>query len=412
MKKALTIIVTMFFTYCADAQTNTFPSSGNVGIGTTSPNELLDVQGNTPLSSFHVLNTIPAYSSTLIYGQMVQGNSTAYDLMGLYNNTNTLKYEVRGDGQVYMTGNLGIGTANPVNMLQIGSVGNYGYSGNAIALGDGNNVLAMHYGSTAYLVATGNLAIGGGQNLSNQLFLSNSGKIGIGTNSPRDRLDLSVDRGFNILLGDRGAFGSLLSSAGTVIGQNVKADNAINAQMSLINTTADGASAIKLQYNEGITFHTTNNGGSAGSAFSSERVRITPGGDVAIGTTDPLGYKLAVNGSVVATSITVKLYANWPDYVFRPTYHLPSLATVKAYIDRNQHLREMPTEQEVKDNGINLGQIVQIQTKKIEELTLYLIEKDKQVEQLQEQVKQLRKDEETRLAAIEKKLAKMASYSK
>jgi len=127
------------------------------------------------------------------------------------------------------------------------------------------------------------------------------------------------------------------------------------------------------------------------SSYCSYAQNIFPStGNVGIGTVDPHGYKLAVNGNVIATSMTVKLYNNWPDYVFKPNYRLPSLTAVKAYIDQNQHLPEMPSEQEVKDNGINLGEIVKIQTKKIEELTLYLINKDKQLEEQQKQIDALK----------------------
>ena len=100
-------------------------------------------------------------------------------------------------------------------------------------------------------------------------------------------------------------------------------------------------------------------------------------GNVGIGTTDPKGYKLAVNGNVIATSMTVKLYANWPDYVFKKDYQLLSLTDVKTYIDQNQHLPDMPSEAEVAKDGLNLGEMNKLLVKKVEELTLYLIEKDK-----------------------------------
>lgn len=128
-------------------------------------------------------------------------------------------------------------------------------------------------------------------------------------------------------------------------------------------------------------------------------------GNVGIGTTDPHGYKLAVNGSAIAESVTIKLNGSWPDYVFKPAYHLPALASVKAYIDKNQHLPEMPSEQEVKDNGINLGEIVKVQTKKIEELTLYLIDKEKQLSDQQKQIEQLKQGQEALKAALSKLIA-------
>jgi hypothetical protein len=64
-------------------------------------------------------------------------------------------------------------------------------------------------------------------------------------------------------------------------------------------------------------------------------------------------------------------------------YKLPALSQVRAYIDKNHHLPDMSSAKEVKDNGLNLGEMNAILTKKVEELTLYLIEQNKRIEQLE-----------------------------
>lgn len=111
-------------------------------------------------------------------------------------------------------------------------------------------------------------------------------------------------------------------------------------------------------------------------------VQITDSnGNIGIGTVDPRGFKLAVKGNVHAEQVNVDLN-NWADYVFSPTYQLPSLSQTKSYIDHNHHLPDMPSAAEVKKNGVDLGEMVKLQTKKIEELTLYLIEKDKEINDL------------------------------
>jgi hypothetical protein len=110
--------------------------------------------------------------------------------------------------------------------------------------------------------------------------------------------------------------------------------------------------------------------------------------------------KLAVGGGIIAESVTIKLQANWPDYVFNPTYQLKSLSEVKTYINENHHLPDMPSEAEVAKDGLNLGEMNKLLTKKVEELTLYLIEKDKQLEQQQ----QTNKENEMRLEIIERRL--------
>jgi hypothetical protein len=70
----------------------------------------------------------------------------------------------------------------------------------------------------------------------------------------------------------------------------------------------------------------------------------------------------------------------WSDYVFNKGYQLLSLTDVKSYIDQNHHLPDVPSEAQVIKDGLNVGEMNKLLLKKVEELTLYLIEKDKQLE--------------------------------
>jgi len=72
--------------------------------------------------------------------------------------------------------------------------------------------------------------------------------------------------------------------------------------------------------------------------------------------------------------------SNWPDYVFNQTYKLFPLSDLRTYIAKNKHLPEIQTELQVTSEGINLGEINKLLTKKVEELTLYLFEKHDQIE--------------------------------
>jgi hypothetical protein len=98
----------------------------------------------------------------------------------------------------------------------------------------------------------------------------------------------------------------------------------------------------------------------------------------------------------------VKLVANWPDYVFKKDYALPSLADVKTYIDQNQHLPEIPSAQQIEKDGINLGEMNKLLLKKVEELTLYLIEMKTKLESQQKNNEELQK----RVSGLEKSLSK------
>lgn len=107
--------------------------------------------------------------------------------------------------------------------------------------------------------------------------------------------------------------------------------------------------------------------------------RMSISGSLGLGTDDTKGYKLAVAGSAVAESVTVKLQGAWPDYVFDKEYQLPSLSETEKSIKENGHLLGIPSAADVKTNGIDLGEMNAKLLQKIEELTLHLIEKDKQL---------------------------------
>ena len=107
-------------------------------------------------------------------------------------------------------------------------------------------------------------------------------------------------------------------------------------------------------------------------------IKATVNGNVGIGTATP-AERLSVNGNIRAKAIKVET-ANWPDYVFHPRYQLPSLPEIEQYIKQHNHLPEVPAAAEVEKDGLNLGQHGAMLLKKVEELTLILIEKDKQLQ--------------------------------
>jgi len=114
-------------------------------------------------------------------------------------------------------------------------------------------------------------------------------------------------------------------------------------------------------------------------------MQINQYGDVGIGTeTGGSGYKLQVKGKIRAEEIRVQ--TGWADFVFKPEYKLLSLSELESYIKENGHLPEIPSEQEVTDNGVELGNISSKLLQKIEELTLYVIEQQKEIEKLKNSI--------------------------
>ena len=78
--------------------------------------------------------------------------------------------------------------------------------------------------------------------------------------------------------------------------------------------------------------------------------------NIGIGTNSiPSGYKLAVNGNAIFTKIRVKNFSAWADYVFRKDYRLPSLTDLEHYVNKYHHLPGIASEQDVLDNGLDIG---------------------------------------------------------
>ncbi|WP_286779382.1 MULTISPECIES: hypothetical protein [Sphingobacterium] len=89
---------------------------------------------------------------------------------------------------------------------------------------------------------------------------------------------------------------------------------------------------------------------------------------------------IAVNGNVKAKEIKVTTSAiDWPDYVFEDDYRLSSLTETALFIEKNKHLPGVPKAAVIEQHGMSLGEMNKILLKKIEELTLHLIEKDKKI---------------------------------
>ncbi|MCS3798188.1 hypothetical protein [Niastella sp. OAS944] len=129
----------------------------------------------------------------------------------------------------------------------------------------------------------------------------------------------------------------------------------------------------------------------ATNALETSKVVMLANGSVGIGTNSPGNFKLAVEGGIAARSVKVTTAA-FADYVFEPTYKLRPLSSVESYINENKHLPGMPSAKEVeKDGGFELGNMNVKLLEKIEELTLYVIELKKENEQMKKEIKDIRK---------------------
>jgi len=93
-------------------------------------------------------------------------------------------------------------------------------------------------------------------------------------------------------------------------------------------------------------------------------------------------YKLTVTGKVICEEVKVKLSGAWPDYVFDGTHQLMPIDKLSQFIQTNKHLPNIPAAAVIEKEGLELGDMQKKMMEKIEELTLYIIELQKQVDEL------------------------------
>ncbi|WP_185218118.1 hypothetical protein [Sphingobacterium mizutaii] len=124
-----------------------------------------------------------------------------------------------------------------------------------------------------------------------------------------------------------------------------------------------------------------------GKTHTNPYMVFLPNGNVGIGTVSP-NVKLAINGNIRAREVKVDA-SGWPDYVFKKDHHLPSLKETEEFIKQNGHLPGVPSALDAESNGISLGEMNKILLKKIEEITLYLIDKDKEIDSLRKEIDSL-----------------------
>jgi hypothetical protein len=252
--------------------------------------------------------------------------------------------------------------------------------------------------------------------VSNNIYTFNSGNVGIGSTAPVYKLEVVSPSNARLLVKSTAspnpAVVEAVGPSSTAVIESVTSPSAItrigsrtNHDVSFItNNTekvvikADGKVGIgktpvfSLDVNGSFNATTINLAGQplVNSQWISNGTNINfSSGIVSIGTTrTPLGFKLAVGGKIVAEELLVRMQTNWPDYVFADEYKLPPLSDVNKYIMANKHLPDLPTAQQVYDHGIPIGELNATLVKKIEELTLYLIEQEKRIEILENHLAQ------------------------
>jgi hypothetical protein len=327
-------------------------NNGNVGIGTPTPAALLDVNGSIRATN------LTLESSDNIFRLGAGANGWRVDLSSGGAGDSHFRF---GSGGAWSY-NFNTGTGHIARIwdggLQVGLLNN-------------NGAASLHVKRIVHAAAIARF-----DDISNnvQFIMLADGKAGFGTATPQQRLHVA---GQGLFL--TGTHEFYINEGG--VADNTRAGIRNNAGSPIINAKNSGI----LYLNRDVTAETRIQSNSVDIAI------FKTDGTVGIGTTDPKGYRLAVNGDAIFTKVKVKTYLNWPDYVFNPAYSLRPLSEVEKFIKEYQHLPEVPSAKEVENNGLDLGENQAMLLKKIEELTLYMIEQQKEIEKLKATVNRKQK---------------------
>ncbi|PJJ83554.1 hypothetical protein [Mucilaginibacter auburnensis] len=373
---------------------NTFPTpSGNVGIGATTPLLLLHVQGTNAAGTFNSAifgNTSGikgASARVYLSGNNYISRSTYIEGINVEANTGNehdLAFGTSSSGsdpvermRINHIGNVGIGTTAPLRKLHIkasnsayaflveAAAGGYANvdilsdrtSGNAggfraFSSGDANSYFEM----TPQADRSGVFFkfSDGTASPSTKVTFTSTGNVGIGTTTPTEKLSITSG--------------------------SIKINNS-NPGNRLIWSRLDNTHATGLASDGYSTLQFISNG--------VQRMALTPNGNLLIGKTTQvnIAYRLDIDGSIRANKMVVN--TTGADYVFEPGYKLTDLGDVEAYVKKYRHLPKIQTAQQMESNGLELAEFNTKLLEKVEELTLYLIEKDKQIKAQEARLKRL-----------------------
>jgi hypothetical protein len=316
------------------------------------------------------------------------------------------------------TSNVGIGLDNPSEEVEI-----FKNSAKQIAIQFGN--YNTNYGAgNGFLVGieqAGNGLVWNrennfirfGTNAEERIRILADGKVGIGTQSPSQLLDVEGTGRFNNIHLDVG--GSILGVGvgNFYLGEEHEIWCFEGKNFSIGSNTPDDWARFQVSIHdnrEGMYIKNLDGSSNSNAIFrvdcasdQENTFRIQRNGNIGIGTNNVADFRLAVKGKIRATEIVVE--TGWADFVFNKDYKLRNLEEVENFIEENNHLPDIPSEKEVKENGVQVGEMNAKLLQKIEELTLYMIEQNKETKKLIEKVETL----ESKNAALENEIQKMKS---
>lgn len=324
-------------------------NDGNVGIGTAVPSFNLEVRGKTFTEEFILFNRE-------LYQENIDGWLLTSDAKGrgVWTNPavmNDHDWEQKGSDVYKPDGYVGIGTSNPTAQLDLADI----YPAGGMNLKIGNDVYLSDidlahtlgiYSQTSAEMGAVKLGSKG------PLLFGLNKNLGIGTRQPSTSLEVS-----NKLW------------SGQTVGMCITNPETYSW---FIGMHADSKSVNDLMIGNREKL------GSDQGSF----IIFKPDGSLGLGTDETYGHKLAVNGSIITEEVTVKVQSSWPDFVFSDNYELLPLDKLEQFIKANGHLPQIPAADQVMTDGLDLGKMESLLLQKIEELTLYVLHQQSELDDL------------------------------
>lgn len=355
--------------YIGGAERARFSATGNFLLSNSTDDGInkLQVNGNVKVNNRVIGDVSHAYvemsntvGTSINWGTVAASNQSSFlvggSILGITNNVERFRINPGGD--------VGIGTTSPASLLHAN--GTYTQTHPSIA-----GIFSIQHSAN------------------NTISFYNSGIGEFLRAGPTNTVSVlgqelhSTQRGayFGNALG-----GNALTTTANVQFQSLANDDAVT---KILGTDATG----NVRWRDAATI---SGGGSSQWTTSASNIYYSTG-NVGIGTINitDANYKLFVETGIRTRKVKVD-QSTWPDYVFHQQYQLPSLPDVEKYIKANNHLPDVPSADEVERDGLNLGDNQAVLLKKIEELTLYLIDINKKVDKLTEENAAMKKKLESR----------------
>jgi trimeric autotransporter adhesin len=323
------------------------PTSGSVGIGTSAPVSKLGIMGNASIGTTYAGINAPA-SGLIVEGKVGIGTTNPQDKLdingslSITGNGSTGASGINGQktsGVFTVNANTGSYNGPNIEMNGMTKADNPGRL-RFISYGTGTDkgdILFTNYDNAA-------------QSWNDKMIITANGNVGIGTNYPLN-------------------------------GVHIKNNTATSTNLWLDATNISGGVNWMIQSTCG-----SNSLGQGKLVFRDE----TNAKDLLTiySTASTYPGVMSFNGKIYAQEVEVKLGA-FPDYVFQKEYNLMSIDNLQNYIEKNGHLPNMASKEDVEKNGIGIGEMNRVLLEKVEELSLYLIEQNKLLKEQQQQINQL-----------------------